>query len=72
MRLELIQQVIRNTFGPPRITLKMIEDALRNVIKDDPEKLECAVGKLYGVAFAKREAQYDAVQSQRQAVEMPR
>jgi hypothetical protein len=60
MRFDLLEQVMTGALATPRITLAMIEDGVRKVVRD-PIDAERKVGHLYGHAFKKREEVYDAI-----------
>jgi len=64
MRLDLLLKVMRDALDPtPQITLADVERGLRNVLRNDPEKAERAIGHMYGHAFRKKEEIYDGRRS---------
>jgi hypothetical protein len=54
---ELLREILLLT-QPRALTLKDIEDGIRNVITN-PEKAEKAIGHMYGCVFRKREILHD-------------
>jgi hypothetical protein len=68
MKFELLQQVIDKVLGAPkvpRITVRDVEDGLREVFRHDPLRAERAIGNMYGYMFKKKEAIYDAAGGRR-------
>jgi len=43
-----------------QLTLRDVEDGLRQILRKDPMKAERAVGALYGGVFKNKEIRYDA------------
>jgi hypothetical protein len=56
---KLARAILDVAYGVPTITLRDIEDGLRQVIRD-PIEAERKVGRLYGNVFKRKEADYDA------------
>jgi len=56
VKYDLLEQAMREVFGPPSITLADIERELRKAMRHDPIRAERAVGSLYGGVFKRKEA----------------
>lgn len=58
IRREILEQLFA-TVLTPSITLRDVEDAIRSIVRD-PIEAERKIGHMYGHAFRKKEAIYDA------------
>ena len=56
--MRLRPEITRAILGAsmPQLTLRGVEDGIRQVLRHDPMKAERAVGALYGGAFKNKEA----------------
>jgi hypothetical protein len=65
LRRDLFEQLMEAVSPTPQITLAMVAEQVRVVLRHDPMKAERAVGQMYGYAFKKREELYDVTEARR-------